>query len=247
MTEPSESVLRRVRALLERAEHEKTPEPERDSAMAMAAKLMAEYGIVRTMLAAAGEADNAIDQTEIALTDPYSFEKGSLLYRVATALGCKTLRYTRGRKSTRMAVVGTASDRERVNMLYTSLLLQAERGMHREASGYDAAGTRARRAGFLAGFAERIYYRLTEAESRAAQDYDTQHGGGGASGGTALVLADRTALVKRRYAELFPNINKNGGSRMYDSAAYGRGDTAGRSADIGTTRVGGRGALRLGS
>jgi len=242
MTEPSESVLRRVRALLERAEHERTPEPERDSAMTMAARLMAEYGIVRTMLAATGEIDNTIDETVIKMTDPYSYEKASLLHLVAKALGCKTMSYSSGRRRTRVSVVGAASDRERVNMLYTSLLLQAERGMHREVGGYDAANTRARRAGFFAGFTQRVYQRLLEAEQRAAQDYDTEHVGTG--NGTALVLAGRAALVERRYAELFPEVIADKG-RSYNVAAYRRGDAAGRSADIGTPRMGGKGALRL--
>jgi hypothetical protein len=244
MTDTPENILRRVRALLDRAEHASTPEPERELAMVRATQLMADYGIQRTMLAANRLGSDPIDQTTIKITDPYSFEKASLLRAVAKPLGCETVRWRDGRRTRSMTIVGAESDRERVNMLYTSLLLQAERGMLAEVSGgYYAADTRAMRAGYLAGFAERIRERLKEAERRAARDYDVAHAGSGEPG-TAIVLADRAALVDRRFAELFPKTEQVR-MRSYDEAAWDCGDTAGRRADIGTTRVNGAGTRQL--
>lgn len=246
MTEPSESILRRVRALLDIAEHERTGEHERDAAMAKATDLMAAYGIQRTMLAASSlTVDDPIDQTVIAMTDPYSYEKATLLVRITNALRCETLIYKQGRRATRVAIVGAASDRERVNMLYTSLLIQALRGMLREVSPYrDAGETKARRAAYLVGFACQVGERLRVAETRAARDYDEQRPAG--TPGTELVLADRTALVKQAFTELFPSTTRLP-SRSYNSQAYGRGEEGGRSADIGTTRVNGDATRQLGA
>lgn len=245
MTEPSESVLRRIRALLERAEHANTGEHEREAAMAKAADLMAAYGVQRTMLSATQGVDDPIDATVIAMTDPYSYEKAMLLIYIAIALHCKTHRWWRGRKTTRVAIIGAASDRERIEMLYTSLLIQAQRGMFRESSPYpDAAATKGLRAAFLVGFGMRIGERLTEAEARAAQTYDEQRPAG--SVGTELVLVDRAALVEQRYAELFPNATK-GRVRSYNASAWNRGDAAGRAADIGAAKVNGGRTRQLGA
>lgn len=50
MTAPSDSITRRIQALMERAMHPATPEEERESAQAMADKLMAKYRVDAAML-----------------------------------------------------------------------------------------------------------------------------------------------------------------------------------------------------
>jgi hypothetical protein len=246
MTEPAEHILRRIRSLLDVAEHERTGDAERNAAMAKASALMATYGIQRAMLGASNlDTDDPIDATTIAIDDPYSYEKSFLLIRVAQALGCKPMSWTRGRRVTRVDIVGTGADRERVNMLYTSLSIQAIRGVLRESSPYrDAADTKARRAAYLAGFAIRVGERLCEAETRAARNYDEQRPAG--APGTALVLADRATLVDRRFAELYPNTTPRNG-RSYQASAYRRGASAGSAADIGGSKVTGASTRQLGA
>jgi Protein of unknown function (DUF2786) len=246
MTEPAEHILRRIRSLLNVAEHVSTGEAERDAAMAKASTLMATYGVQRAMLDASGlGSGDPIDATSIDIDDPYSYEKSLLLVKVAQALGCKPMSWTRGRRITRIDIVGTATDRERVNMLYTSLSVQAARGVLGESSPYrDAADTKARRAAYLAGFATRIGERLREAEAHAARDYDEQRPAGSPS--TALVLADRAALVNRRFSELYPNTRPRG-NRSYRTSAYHRGMSAGSAADIGGSKVTSASTRRLGA
>lgn len=245
-TEASEKILRRIRGLLDRAEHDGTDQNEAEACMAKAMQLMADYGIQRAMLAASGGTDDPIDCTVIPMSDPYSYEKGTLLQCVVNALNCKAIHHRNGRRTCRVSVVGAASTRERVEILYTSLLIQAERGMLREVPS-GTGNTRALRASFLAGFGSRVGQRLAEAEQRAAHLFDAQHPASPdapATPGTAIVLARRDALIEQRYAELFPQT-RTGRERGYNSHGYQRGDEAGRRADIGTTRVTGAGSRSL--
>lgn len=226
MTEANPATLRRVRSLLDLAEHTDTPPEERDHAMATAMRIMALHGIARAQLTASGGAPDPIDTTEVELGSSYTKGKCHLLWRIAKALRCKSIYHIGGRRST---VVGAASDRERVIMLYTSLLIQ----FATEASkltGDSAGRTRALRAGFLWGFANRVGERLADHEGRAVAEASD-------SSGVALVLSDRSVLVDQRYAELFPEAKK---LKKVKTDLLGRtlGAQAAERADIGITRVG---------
>lgn len=144
-------------------------------------------------------------------------------------------------------VVGFAADLDRVEMLYTSLLVQAF-GELAEIRSEEVIGTawrpysemtRAERAAgrtsfnrsWLIGFAVRVRERLEEAAQRARQEHDVP--------GTELVLADRRQQVAMAYEGFFPHRRKI--HRTLGSAnGYASGQAAGARADIGLTRVGER-------
>lgn len=248
MTEPEspeahEKILRRIRGLLDRAEHAETPAGESDACMAKAMQLMADYGIQRAMLAAAGRVDDPIDGTRFRINNPYSREKCGLLCTIAYALGCKVIEHhCTGRAIDSATVIGAASTRERIEVLYTSLLLQVTHGMLREPRSWTASETRRIRVSYFVGFSAAVRTRLREAEARATREYDAARSAHpGINGpGTALVLADRAALIDQRTAELFPDLIKPRKLRAgnYDKAALRNGAAAGAVADIGTMRVG---------
>src|SRR6185436_15599813 len=106
-------------------------------------------------------------------------------------LRCKTVHnYGSGRYVVR--VYGFTTDLERVELLYTSLLVQATRELVHVRPDEWGESTGAYRRSWLAGFASAVATRLHRAERRAAADRPS--GPDGTS--TALVLRDRTALVE---------------------------------------------------
>ena len=96
-----------------------------------------------------------------------------------------------------MHLFGFASDLERVDLLFTSLLVQAAHGLAATAvpAGEHPA---AFRRSWLAGFAEVVGGRLRAAESAAAAESGAPS--------MALVLADRSDRVQRRLAEVYPRL-----------------------------------------
>jgi len=252
MTEPSnDKILNRVRGLLDKAastEFEGEAQLLRDKAM----ELMAAYGIEQAMLEATGQkAADHITKIVITFSNPFSYEKHNLLLNISYALGCKTLCYKSGKygKSvTSTVVVGHSSDLERVEFLYTLLLVQAENGAAKlKADSYNgyytprkvASQTRALRAAYLAGFGEEIGDRLTAIAAHAAAQNEAQHADDSAPG-AALVLTSRRELVDQKFRELFPKT-KLGGGRVYSGAGWAAGQSGGRNADLGQDRFGTRG------
>ena len=246
MTEPNENVdpriLNRVRGLLDKAastdsEHE--AQALRDKAM----ELMTSYGIEQAMLEATGQKKrDEIITTKILYKNPYSCEKHTLLHVIAKTYQCRAIGCTSGKSVLYADLVGHASDVERVEFLYTLLLVQAENGAAKvKADSFNgwysakevAARSRALRAAYMAGFADEIHERLTAIQKHAAAQNDTVHVAEGVS--TALVLASRKELVDRRYAELFPESKKMR-SRSYSATGYEAGQAGGRRADLGKNR-----------
>ena len=94
-----------------------------------------------------------------------------------------------------------------------------------------------RRRSFMTGFASRIGERLAAAEGAMAQQ----------STGYALALrADVTAAQQaaEHFAETLQlTLSADRAQRMFDSAAYVRGQCAGDTADIGQVRVQAKPAL----
>lgn len=239
----SEKMLTRIRALLTKAEDSAATPAEAETYTAKATELMAKYGIDRAMLAATGQIDDRPGDRIIGVDDPYAIDKQNLLSHIGMALGCRTVLKRRGRNYS-VHLFGYGADLERVDMLFTSLLLQAVNGMA-QAEPEPWESTTAFRKSWLAGFSATVYRRIREAEERAKQDATTeqqQSGTGGPS--VALVLADRSTLVERAYAEAYPKIGKARKRRLSGSGWHG-GAAAGRRADLGGTRVGRAGRSEL--
>jgi hypothetical protein len=221
--------LDRVRKLLAKAERAGTPE-EAETYNAKAVELMARHGIDEALLAAAHPGRDEIGVVRLAMEDPYSGGKARLLGWTAAALRCRWIMHGAvGGKVAAVTVFGFASDRERVELLYTSLLLQATGQLVRLRPPDPWESVAAYRRSWLQGFAAQVHQRLLLAESHAVE---TAPGGG-----AELVLADRGAQVDRAYGEAFPALGRArrpslSGSGFTDGAIAGaRADLGGRSVD----------------
>jgi len=192
-------ILERVRALLAKAESTTFPE-EAEALSAKAQELMARHSIDEAMVGAAGGAHDSPGGVRLPVDEPYASAKSILLSVVASTNRCRAVWSKDLAFST---VLGFESDLAFVEMLYTSLLVQATSAMVAAGPQIDRSGrsrTRSFRNSFLLAYADRIGHRLREAEtiSRAAA---------AAQYGAALVpvLADRTDAVEAACDEAFPH------------------------------------------
>ncbi len=126
-------------------------------------------------------------------------------------------------------MVGLPADLELVDLLFTSLLLQATRALADATRGGPRSAVFGR--GFLLAYAARIGERLAAAGERAAAGAAERHG-------TALVpaLARREAAVEHRLAELFPRL-RAARRRTVDPDGWWAGRAAADRADLGSGPV----------
>src|SRR5579862_6101692 len=124
-----DALLARVRKLLAKAEAEGVTPDEAQALTAKAAELMAKYGIDRALLAARRpETDRPADR-KVDIDNPWARVQAHLLCGVAAAMRCQCVLLPRPDPGTRIHIFGFASDIERTDMLYTSLLLQMWQGL----------------------------------------------------------------------------------------------------------------------
>lgn len=243
MSETANPKLVLVRKLLASAEseallgHVEAADGFRNKAMS----LMVAHGLSDAMVAAGQHRDDKPIQVAIETPNPYSRDKQYLIFRVARGLGVQCVRIT-GTKTSML--VGFSEDIERVEMLYTSLLVQAFGEMNK----IDAeavipvhrwltpAQKRSERAAYnrswLQGYSIIVGERLEDAQRRAAQEYETQTGKS-----TELVVVDRKDRVELAYKNAFPKVHTQ--RRNLSGQGRNAGKEAGRRADIGNKRVGG--------
>ena len=226
-----------VRKLLAKADAAATP-AEAEVYTAKAIELMARHGIDEALLAAAAPHRDEVATCRIPVADPYSAGKARLLAWTASALRCRAvLHETGGGRVAAVTVLGFASDRARVELLYTSLLLQASSQLARQRPAWAGESVAAYRRSWLHGFAVRVHQRLVEAEARAAESAAAARASPSATGpSVALVLADRSARVDRAYAEEFPQIGRARRAQLSGSG-YAAGAHAGAQADLGGRAV----------
>ena len=230
-----------IRKLLAKAEGAATA-AEAEAYTDKAVQLMARHGIDEAVAGAAHPGHDEIGAVRIDMDDPYSAGKARLLGWVASPFGCRCVLH--GAWSGRVAAVtvfGHASDRGRVELLYTSLLLQATSQLVRLRPPDPAESVAAYRRSWLHGFAAEVHRRLTaaqeEAQQAAQQAGAREHAGPGAGGpSVALVLADRHERVDRAYAEAFPRLGRPRRS-VLSGSGLGAGVRAGSRADLGRTAV----------
>ena len=213
--EVDKRTLGRVRALLAKAESTDFPE-EAEALSARAQELMARHSIDDALLAAETGDTGGPGGRRIAVDSPYESRKAVLLTVVADANRCRAVWHRELGFST---VVGYPADLAAVEMLFTSLLVQATAAMVQAGPRRDARGrsrTRSFRHAFLNAYAARIGERLREAAGRAAAD----------AGGNVLVpvLAARDQAVEREVGAMFPNLARGraGSVSNYEGWVAGR-------------------------
>jgi hypothetical protein len=244
-----DKMLERVRRLLAKAEGAATEE-ERDAYNGKAAELIARYGIEEALLAAQGSQPQTAGDRVVELDAPYARDKGSLLAAVAGPLGVRAVLRTGragGPTTLSMHLFGMGSDLARVDVLYTSLLVQAAHGLAvaRPADAFESVA--AYRRSWMIGFAYTIQQRLLAAELAVKrQAEESRVAADGAAGGpsVSLVLADRAAIVDRSVAEAYPRL-RNARSRMLSGSGSAEGAAAARRADLGGPRLGRRSRTAL--
>jgi hypothetical protein len=245
-------LLDRVRKLLAKAEDEACTQEEAEALTRKAAELMARYGIDRALLGAARpETDRPADRL-VDLPRPWSAVKGHLLAGLAGALRCQCVLVTRS--TGRVAhVFGYASDLERADILFTSLLVQMARALAAQdvaaASGGEA---KAWRRSWMLGYCSAVVARVRAAEEAAvaAATSGADGAGGGAGEGAgggrsaALVLADRSLTVRLQVQAAYPHIRRM--KVTYTGRGYADGYRQGQQADIGGAKLRSRSAGALG-
>jgi Protein of unknown function (DUF2786) len=223
-----------VRKLLAKAERAATA-AESEIYTAKAVELMARHGIDAALLAAADPGRDEVGPLKIGMQDPYSAGKARLLGWTAAALGCRwVLHGAWAGKVAAVTVFGHATDRERVEVLYTSLLLQATAQLVRVRPPWPGESVPAYRRSWLEGFASQVHRRLVEAEERAAGQAARapDDAAPSAGGGVALVLADRRRRVDQHFAIAFPGLATLRPS-VLSGSGRAAGALAGQRADLG--------------
>jgi len=241
--EPPAELLDRVRKLLAKAEDESVTPHEAEALTAKAAELMARYGIDRARLGALHpETDLPVDRM-FALDNPWATVKAHLLSGLAHALRCQCVLLRGDDPGMRVHVFGYASDIERADILFTSLLVQMARGLAQQEVPARASSAKAWRRSWMLGYCAAVITRVRAAEEDAAQASDAGRDAA-ADGGpsTAIVLADRDMTVHRNAQEAYPRTRQ---ARVtYSGNGYSDGYREGQKADIGGGKLR-RGAAAL--
>ncbi|WP_344020525.1 DUF2786 domain-containing protein, partial [Streptomyces luteireticuli] len=210
--------LGRIRALLAKAESTDFPE-EAEAFSAKAQELMARHSIDAALLPAAdAAADGGPVSCRLGVEGPYESAKALLLGAVAEANHCRAVWSSELGFST---VVGFDADLELVELMYTSLLVQADTAMRRAADahhqGRRSRRTRDFRESFLIAYASRIGDRL----STTARDATARQ----APSEVLPVLAARDLAVGETADRLFPTTTSHR-LRGRDAEGWARGREA---------------------
>ncbi|SCG80440.1 Protein of unknown function [Micromonospora echinaurantiaca] len=232
-------MLERVRALLAKAESTTFP-AEAEALTGKAQELIARHSVDQALLAADGNRDDLPGGVRLSTDPPYAGAKALLVQEVAAANRCEAvwsddLGFT--------TVLGWPADLEAVELLYTSLLVQAtaamlrgrgERRTHtagRRTRGYDES--------FLNAFALRIGERLRA----ATEDSDRRAAETAGPDRLLPVLAARSEAVRERLDTLFPGVTRhrltvrdaegwNSGTSAADRASLDPGRPAGPTRQV---------------
>lgn len=223
-----EAVLAKVRALLAKAESTNF-EHEAEALTAKAQELMARHAIDAALAQSPGASGR--DQPSarrIAVDDPYANPKSTLLAAIASA---NHVRAVWDDRQALMTLVGFDVDLDAVEVLFTSLLVQASRSMLAKGRQRDARGrsrTRSYRQSFLVAFGQRIHERLTLAGTQAREEAERDLGRS-----LLPVLADREADVDGYTERLFPRLTRARRSSVTSRDGWIAGRVAAEMASLG--------------
>ncbi|MFD6680601.1 DUF2786 domain-containing protein [Micromonospora parva] len=227
-------MLDRVRALLAKAESTTFP-AEAEALTGKAQELIARHSIDEALLAAGAESGDLPGGVRLSTDTPYAGAKALLVQEVAAANRCEAVWSDDLGFAT---VLGWPADLVAVELLYTSLLVQATAAMLRgRAERRPGSGRRTKvwDESFLNAFALRIGERLRTA-TEAATDAADQAAAETAGAERLLpVLAARGEAVRERLDTLFPGVTRRRLS-VRDAEGWSSGTSA---ADRASLDVGG--------
>jgi hypothetical protein len=230
--EASARLLDRVRKLLAKAEDESVTPPEAQALTAKAASLMAKYGIDRALLAASRPETDRPSSRMLDIDRPWARVKAHLVCGLGSALRGQAILLST-QTGVKVHLFGYQSDLERLDVLYTSVLIQMWHGLAGAEVPSWCSSPRAWRRSWLLGFATAVISRVRAAE-HAAACRATAPAAADASR-TALVLADRAQLIRREAERAYPLTRT---ARVtYSGTGYRDGYANGQRADIGAARL----------
>ncbi|MGW2614397.1 DUF2786 domain-containing protein [Streptomyces sp. NPDC001500] len=209
-------MLTRIRALLAKAEATGFPQ-EAEALTAKAQELMARHSVDEALLDAQAPDPDAPGACRIGVEPPYEQAKAVLLDAVAAANHCRSVWNESFGFST---VVGFEADLEAVELLYTSLLVQAQSAMAKAEAAQRAGGrkrTKTFRQSFLAAYAHRIGVRLGEIAAAAETAVDDA---------LLPVLATRAVAVTAATDRMFPQTVSTRLRGVTDEAGWTEGAEA---------------------
>ncbi|HKB31265.1 MAG TPA: DUF2786 domain-containing protein [Streptosporangiaceae bacterium] len=214
-----ERMLARIRALLAKAESTEFPD-EAEALSARAQELMARHSIDRALVDARSGRPGEPEGRRLPVDNPYEAPKALLVDVVAAANRCRAVWHRGLGFST---VYGFAADLGAVELLYTSLLVQATTAMVHAGARRDAYGrsrTRSFRSSFLAAYAQRIGERLRATADEVATRVSAEPAGKN----LLPVLAARDQAVDRAVEATFPELQERRitGGRDYEGWISGR-------------------------
>ena len=218
-------VLHKVTALLAKAESTTFPE-EAESLTSKAQQLMTRHAIDQVALDA-GRGGPRVGGRRIGIDDPYAGPRYLLLAAVADANRCRAVWSKVWGFAT---VFGDEGDLDAVELLYTSLLVQATRAMVVEAGGMgrvtpSAGRTRSFRQSFLVAFTGRIGARLREAAEAVTADAARR------SASLLPALARRSEAADAAVDDAYPSVGRTRVSAN-DAAGWHAGAAAADRAQL---------------
>lgn len=220
--------LATVRGLLAKAEST-TFDDEAEALSAKAQELISRYALERLLDAEASGGDVAgPGARRVWLESPYVGAKAQLVHEVARANASRAVLSEPPGVCT---VVGGDADLDAVELLVTSLLVQANAAMLRHGRAVDARGssrTRSFRQSFLMAFAIRIGERLAETAEQVLHD-------SGHERSLLPVLRSRDEAVDAAFEALVPHVRKKR-SAISDPAGWHAGQAAADLASIDVRR-----------
>jgi hypothetical protein len=225
MTESSNAkIVSRVQALLAKAESTTFPD-EADALVAKAQELMARYAIDEAVAQQRGAGGARPELRRIQIDGPYITAKASLLGAVGRANDVQVVYNRAGGAS----LIGFDADIEIVEVLFSSLLIQATGAMLRVPRDEVGPQVKAFRHAFLLAFAHRIGQRLAEARAAVAEEVE-------AESGASLVplFAARRDAIDTMVKDEFPYLRSVKQSVSH-YGGYGAGRAAADRADIGNS------------
>lgn len=223
-----EKILQKVRGLLAMAENPAATEAEAQAFSEKAEELIGRYAI-DTALLEAKEHKGKPTSRRYNMPTPYPKPKTSLLTGIARAYGCQVIRTHRDGGG--LVVFGYQSDLDVIDVLYTSLLLQALHGMQQQ-----YLSDRSFRTSYWYGFAAKVSQRLKERQEALVAEV-VRESDDPIAASTALVLADRSKEVDSAVAEMFPRLRTSAPGRATSASGWSAGQTVGANANLGNNSI----------
>ncbi|QWF83020.1 DUF2786 domain-containing protein [Amycolatopsis sp. CA-230715] len=221
-----ERMLAKVRGLLAKAESSQFPE-EAEALSAKAQELMSRYSFERALVDAEEGRGARGTGRRFWLDNPYLGAKASLVSAVAHANRCRAVTYE---KLGFVTLIGHEVDLELVELLSTSLLVQATEAMLTAGRQVTRAGqsrTRSFRQSFLLAYAQRIGERLAEADQATSEQISDER--------LLPVLAQRTKEVDDLFEVMFPDVVRRART-VSNHAGWDAGRAAAETAELGVDR-----------